>query len=169
MVNPCKLTIKSAVIQAEFTEYSRRQAISKAKIIIPIFLGVGVLAFIMSRIMSAKEKEDSSNEMMRMSLLYGPPSLLSSLVVYLSTRKIALIELLAPVMFVCVGLMLGIILATDITGETTSQDRQNFNFLITFIVWPFALFLGATWRYGIIVRALFFVPTVYALNAMRKE
>ena len=162
MISTCKLTIKSAVIQAEFTQYSRRQAISKAKIIIPIFLGVGVLALIVSRIMSSDPaKEDSKNEMMRMSLLYGPPSLLSSLVVYLSTKKFALIELLAPVMFLCVSVMLGLILATDLTGETTSQDRQNFNFLITFIVWPFALFLGATWRYGIIVRALFFVPTFY--------
>ena len=127
------------------------------------------MAFIASRIISDPAKENTKNEMLRVSLLYGPPSLLSSLLVLLSTKKIPLIELLSPVMFIIMGLMVVIILATEITGELNSQSRQNLNLLIFFIFWTFALFLGVTWRYGFIARNIFIFPTLYVLIAMRDD
>ena len=56
--------------------------------------------------MSDPEQADRSNEFLRIGLLYGPTSFLSSLVLFLSTKKIAMIELLTPVMLISEALVL---------------------------------------------------------------
>ena len=76
----------------------------------------------------SKQTDEESIEMKCMllhtSFLLGPSSLLIGIVLLLSYRNLALIELLSPLMFLGTMLSLGLILSTELTGEVTSMHRQ---------------------------------------------
>ena len=149
----------------------RIQARGRAKWIIIVLLVVALLTFIASNIDNSEDEEsiESRNLLLHASFMVGPPTILAGIVWVLSYRRLALIELISPLMFLATMLSLGLIITTEFTGEVTAMHRYQFNFFIVFIDWTFALFLGVTWLWGFVSRIFFFVPTMYVIFFLRSQ
>ena len=117
-----------------------------------------------------QHSRDLKSGLLHTSFIIGPSSLILSIILLLSYRcRLAMIEFISPVMFICTAVSLVIILSTEVTGHVTSQHRLQFNFLVVFINWTFALFLGVTWHWGFLARCLFFMPTISVLIMIRER
>ena len=168
----CTLKIKSSLIQAEFTQNVRKQARDYAKVIIIVQLSVSLLTLIGSRLIEddGEYSRDLKSELLHTSFIFGPSSLVIGTILLLSFHcRLAIIECISPVMFMSTALSLVVIISTEVTGHVTSLHRLQFNFLVVFINWTFALFLGVTWRWGFLARCLFFMPTISLLMINRER
>ena len=91
-------------MQRDFIDYVRKQTRSYAKVLIPIIFGAAVIAFV-AFLVSDPEKT-GKQEMLQTSLLLGPPSLLAGVLLVLSYKKIAFVELLTPAMITGLPVMM---------------------------------------------------------------
>ena len=92
-----------------------------------ILLGVSVVAFLVSLFMDSTSSSEMSRkqEMRQNSLLLGPSSLIVGILLALSYKKPALVELLWPVMFTCLALISAVVNMSEISGGAyTSVMRQ---------------------------------------------
>ena len=126
----------------------REQARSHAKWIVIVQVILALLSIAVSFLFVKEDEKSIEFKIMliHISFVLGPSSILIGILLLLSYRNLSLIELISPLMFLTTMLSLGLIISTEFTGEVTSMHRYQFNFLIVFIDWTFAVFLGVTWQ-----------------------
>ena len=107
-------------MQAEFSNYIRRDTRAYALVLLPVFLFFSVLSFLAT--LSVKE-EKTRQELLQVGIVSGLPSLLSLIVLFLSYKRIALMDLLTPVFLISVGIMLVVVNATGVCGEVNKNMR----------------------------------------------
>ena len=105
-------------MQEEFIDYIRRQTRSYALVLMPVIFGLAVIALGASLLMK------EGKEMMQTSLLFGVPALVVGVLLALSFKHIALVELLTPVMFIGYTLILCVVNFTDIVGKENENMRK---------------------------------------------
>ena len=112
---------------------------------------MAILTFAASNIKKGEDEQsiETKDLLLHASFILGPSSFLSGIVLLLSYRNLALIELISPLMFLVTMLSLGLIISTELTGNVTAMHRYQFNFFVVFINWTFALFLRSL-GYGVL-------------------
>ena len=147
------------------TIYIRQEAQSYAKILIPI-------VFITSlAIMMLLMRDQSKQELQQSGLIMMPSSILVSFVLLCSFKKLALIELLFPVMYTPAALVVILAWSADLVGPPTEATRIQALFVMAFIYCLFTLFLGASWFSGFLTRMLLHVPSTlyFMIERQRQE
>ena len=109
-------------MQAEFSNYIRRDTRAYALVLLPVFLFFSILSFLAS--LSVKE-EKRKQELLQVSIVSGLPSLPSLIVLFLSYKRVALMDLLTPVFLVSASIMFVVVNATGVCGEQNSVMRQQ--------------------------------------------
>ena len=139
-------------MQAEFSNYIRRDTRAYAFVLLPVFLFFSILSFLAT--FSVKE-EKTKQELLQVSILSGLPSLLSLIVLFFSYKRAALMDLLTPVFLVSASIMFVLVNVTGVCGEQNSVMRQQQINLHLIIYANFAQFILSTWMANFISRILY--------------
>ena len=109
-------------MQQEFTVFCRKQARYYSSRVELIVFSAAVLSFVVSHIV---EDEVRKKEMLQTSFILIVPSLIAGIVLSISFKNLAMIELLIPLKFLGFALMMAVVNTTEICGEITSSMRQE--------------------------------------------
>ena len=122
-------------MQAEFSNYIRRETKSYALVMIPIFLTVAILSLLASLSVSDDSKK---LELLQVSIICGLPSIPSLIVLCLSYKREALLDLMTPVFSIFSSIMFVIVNVTEICGESSKNMRTQQIYLCCIIYVSFA-------------------------------
>ena len=122
-------------MQAEFSKYIRRETKSYALVMIPVFLTVAILSFLASLSVS---EDSGKQELLQVSIIFGAPSIPSLIVLCLSYKRLALLDLLTPVFSIFASIMFVTVNATEICGEQNKNMRTQQIYLCCVIYVIFA-------------------------------
>ena len=129
------MRLSNRQMQAEFSSYIRRETKYYGLMLIPCFLTLAIISFFAQLYMS---EETAKQKVLQISLILGLPSLPSMIVLCLSYKREALLDLLTPVFLISASVMLVIVNVTDICGEQSKALRNHQLFLCPMIYCSFA-------------------------------
>ena len=119
-ISKWSLKLSSLQMQEEFTDYIRQQSRSYALVLVPVIFVTAILAFIGSLIV---KKEETRQEVLQMSFLFGLPALIGGVLLAFSFKSVVLVELLTPVMLIIFTLTLLLINTSEICGVPQETMR----------------------------------------------
>ena len=105
-------------------------------------------------------QEETRQEVLQTSFLFGLPALVGGFLLAFSFKRIALVELLTPVMLLLFSLTLLLINTTEICGVPKETMRQHQIFLILIIFLLFAFFMSASYLRSFITRTIYTMPVI---------
>ena len=103
--------------------------------------------------------------MQQFGILFGLPSFLSIIIIFLSNKREALLCLLSPIYFVSVSIMFVVVNMTGLVGEhnTTTRQQQIYYLMISYA--SLGQFILSTQLVNFIVRILYvFSMTIYLVT-----
>ena len=98
--------------------------------------------------------------------MLGIPSFITGVLLALSYKHIAFVELLTPVILILFSLTILVVNLTEVCGTLDNGMRQQQAFLVMIVFSLVSLFMGATWQHNFIARSLLWMPllTVMQIN-----
>ena len=101
--------------------------------------------------------------MLQLSYVLGPPSIVTFIVSVLARKNLAFVELLTLLQLLGGALSLVLINTSELAGQVTDRHRQQQNFFFSLIYYIYALYMGASWMQGFIVRALLYFSSMIGM------
>ena len=111
-------------MQAEFVEYIRVQARDHTKVVVALFMFLATLTLLRAYVFISEDADvEEKSEMLQTSLVLGVPALLTSIILLISRKNMAFVELVTPLMFIGFVIALALINLTEVAGEVTERHR----------------------------------------------